>query len=287
MLRALFKDAVFKPNQSSIHAPVIFHSRTLHSQVSALIDSSATESFISPDLVEHFSIPTHEIPKPKVVRNIDGTKNSIGNVTHAATLRIHYEGQDTEHLFYVIDLGDDHMLLGMPFLKATNPHINWTHSAFKGKVYTITSDAHKWKPNQDSKVYKPFYKPPTKGYRHHECTNSPVQYMHVEPDNYIALRCTHIENVLLRRLTKATELAAKEADQTQHPWQELVPLEYHRFGKVFSNKEAQRFPGKCPWDHACHRPPYGPYGACSRGTSTPSASSYPHRRHTKGGPVTV
>ena len=142
------------------------------------------------------------------------------------------------------------MLLGMPFLKAANPHINWTHSAFKGKVYAITSDAHKWKPNQDSKVYKPFYKPPTKGYRHHERTSSPIQYMHVEPDDYIALRRTHIENVLLRRLTKAAELAAKEADQTQHPWQELVLLEYHRFGKVFSDEEAQRFSGKRPWDHA-------------------------------------
>ena len=239
MLRALFKDAIFKPNQSSVHAPVIFHSRTLHSQVSTLIDSGATESFISPDLVKHFSISTHEIPKPKVVRNIDGTKNSIGKVTHTATLRIHYEGQDTEDLFYVIDLGDDHMLLGMPFLKAANPHINWTHSAFKGKVYAITSDAHKWKPNQDSKVYKPFYKPPTKGYRHNECIDSPVQYMHIEPDNYIALRHTHIENVLLRRLIKATELAAKEADQMQCPWQELVPLKYHCFGKVFSDEEAQ------------------------------------------------
>ena len=70
--------------------------------------------------------------------------------------------------------------------------------------------------------------------------------MHVEPNDYIALQRTHIENVLLRRLTKATELAAKEADQTQHPWQELVPLEYHRFGKVFSDEEAQQFPGKRP-----------------------------------------
>ena len=42
----------------------------------------------------------------------------------------------------------------------------------------------------------------------------------------------------------------KEADQTQCPWQELVPLEYWHFGKVFSNEEAQRFPGKHPWNHA-------------------------------------
>ena len=36
----------------------------------------------------------------------------------------------------------------------------------------------------------------------------------------------------------------------QHPWQELVSLEYHCFGKVFSDKEAQQFPGKHSWDHA-------------------------------------
>ena len=143
MLRALFPNAVFKPNFDSVHTPVIFHSRTLHSQVSALIDSGASENFLSPDLVEHFSIPTHQIPKPKIVHNVDGTKNNIGNVTHAATLRIHYQGEDTEHTFYVIDLGDDHMLLGMPFLKAANPHINWTHSEFKGKVYALTTDANK------------------------------------------------------------------------------------------------------------------------------------------------
>ena len=46
------------------------------------------------------------------------------------------------------------------------------------------------------------------------------------------------------------ELAAQEADQMQHPWQDLVPLEYHCFVKVFSDKETQWFPGKCPWDHA-------------------------------------
>ena len=187
MLRALFPNAVFKPNFNSIHAPVIFHSRTLHSQVSTLIDSGASENFLSPDLVEHFSIPTHQIPKPKIVRNVDGTKNNIGNVTHAAILRIHYQGKNTKHTFYVIDLGDDHMLLGMPFLKAANPHINWTHSEFKGKVYALTADANKWTPNQDSKVVKTFSKPKIKGYQHHERTGSPIQYIHTEPDDYIAL----------------------------------------------------------------------------------------------------
>jgi len=46
------------------------------------------------------------------------------------------------------------MLLGMPFLAATNPNINWTNGMFKGKVITSSMDAHKWIPNQDSKVAK-------------------------------------------------------------------------------------------------------------------------------------
>ena len=275
MLRALFPNAVFKPNQSSVHALVTFHSRTLHSQVSALIDSGATESFISPDLVQHFDIPTHTLRKPRIIRNVDGTKNSIGDITTAATLDIHYQNKITTHTFYIIDLGEDHMLLGMPFLAATNPYIDWSKGAFRGKVTATTIDAYKWTPRQDSKVYKPFVKPPV-GYRHFERTNEPTQYLNVTPEDYTYLRRAQwtkyplsalkksahtmkrktIKSIakpthaLLRKLTKATALAAEKADQTQRHWRELIPLEYHKFGKVFSNTAAERFPGKHPWDHA-------------------------------------
>jgi len=60
------------------------------------------------------------------------------------------------HMFYMIYIGTDHMLSGMPFLAATNPNINWTNGMFKGKVIASSMDAHKWIPNQDSKVVKSF-----------------------------------------------------------------------------------------------------------------------------------
>jgi len=31
---------------------------------------------------------------------------------------------------------------------------------------------------------------------------------------------------------------------------DTVPAEYHHFSKVFSDKEAERFPDSRPWDHA-------------------------------------
>ena len=150
MLRALFPDAVYISKQKYVHAPIKFHSKTIHSDVNALIDSGATENFISLELVEHFWIPTLDI-KPRVIRNVDGTSNQMGKVIKAVILNVQYKGQRTAHTFYVITLGDDHMLLGMPFLAATNPDIDWTNGKFIGQIHVGTTDAHKWKPEQGSK----------------------------------------------------------------------------------------------------------------------------------------
>ena len=233
LLWALFPQAVFIPRQKSVHATVKIHSRTLHSEVSTLIDSGATESFLSQELVDHFSIPTYSLSKPRTIRNIDGTKNKIGSVTAAADLDIKHNSITTTHTFYVIELGDDYMLLGMPFLAATNPDIDWSTGQFKDTVIAATMDAYKWTPRQDSKVYKPFYKGDIlPGYRHFERLDEPLHMINIEPDDY----------TFIRRLTKATELAAEAADTVECSWQEQVPAEYHCYGKVFSNEEAQRFP---------------------------------------------
>ena len=92
MLRALFPDTIYIPKQKYVHAPVKFHSIMIHSDVNALIDSSATENFISPELVEHFWIPTLDV-KPRVIRNIDGTSNQMGKVIKAVILKVQYKGQ--------------------------------------------------------------------------------------------------------------------------------------------------------------------------------------------------
>ena len=62
MLWALFPHAMFMPKERSVHALIKFHSRTLHSEVSALVDSGAMENFITPDVVKHFYIPTYKLP---------------------------------------------------------------------------------------------------------------------------------------------------------------------------------------------------------------------------------
>jgi len=187
MLRALFPNAVFKSKNRAIHADIQFYSRTLHQQANALIDSGATDNFISPDLVDHFFIPMINLPKPKTIRNIDGTKNSIETINKAAHLDLTYNRKKNTHNFYVIDLGEDHMVLEMPFLAAVNPDINWTEGELQGKVIAATTDTHKWIPNKNSKVVKPFVKRQRDGYMPH---NMPPPYgerpfLSVIPEDYI------------------------------------------------------------------------------------------------------
>src|ERR1700691_2071863 len=74
MLRAMFPQAAFLPKERSIHATVNLRSLQIVSEVDTLIDSGATENFISPAVVEHFSIPTRPLGKPIDIRNVDGTE---------------------------------------------------------------------------------------------------------------------------------------------------------------------------------------------------------------------
>jgi len=71
-------------------------------------------------------------------------------------------------------------------------------------------------------------------------------FLNVTPEDYI------------QHTTTATKLAAEAIDTTKRTWQELIPAEYHCFGKVFSNKEAERFPDSRPWDHAIDLTPEVP-----------------------------
>jgi hypothetical protein len=46
-------------------------------------------------------------------------------MTDAVNLEVHYYNQIVPLHFYVMNLGSDEMLLGMPFLATYNPDINW------------------------------------------------------------------------------------------------------------------------------------------------------------------
>jgi len=152
------------------------------------------------------------------------------------------------HMFYVINLGLNHMLLGMPFLAATNPNIDWTKGMFRGKVIASSMDAYKWIPNQDSRVYNLFRA--IKTYYHFEWPEEGELYMlNITLEDYDS-QIDPTTSTFIWQITKSTELAAQSIDKTECPWQILIPAKYHQFGKVFSKEELHQFPKSRQWDHA-------------------------------------
>jgi hypothetical protein len=53
-----------------------------------------------------------------------------------------------------MNLGDNSMLLGMPFLAAYNLEINWQTGTFSGDIIALTNDTHLWSSNHH-KTYNP------------------------------------------------------------------------------------------------------------------------------------
>ena len=56
------------------------------------------------------------------------------------------------------------------------------------------------------------------------------------------------------KLVDNNKQIVKPADE----WKRTIPLEYHRFGSVFSEQEAQRFPKPKPYVHAIDLLPNAP-----------------------------
>ena len=86
MLRAIFPKAILIPKDFSIHTSINLQSAQLISKINVLIDSGATDNFISPNVVWQFSIPTCILDKQLAIWNVDGTPNKLSKVDRTADL---------------------------------------------------------------------------------------------------------------------------------------------------------------------------------------------------------
>ena len=97
--------------------------------VTALLDSGAQGRFVDESVIGHGKI--RRLNKPIMVRNVDGTRNAAGKIVHEARLKYSIGDQKFDEWFLVTSLGDQKVILGMPWLETHNPEINWNTKTIK------------------------------------------------------------------------------------------------------------------------------------------------------------
>jgi len=93
--------------------------------IKALLDSGTTGMFIDRQTAARHGFKLQKLERPLVVRNVDGTNNGRGAIMHQVKCNVFYKGHMERMRMDVCDLGKTKVILGIPWLAAHNPEINW------------------------------------------------------------------------------------------------------------------------------------------------------------------
>jgi hypothetical protein len=133
----------------------------------------------------------------------------VGSITHKCPIKLQFKDEIKTVDFFVTNLGQDHIVLGFPFLKEFNPEINWETGVILPTNKIVVTPKYLWEHRW--KVWK-------------------------------------LDGRLLRKadLLRKTSFAQKwavAADKHKERLKEAgVPTHYRHHHKVFSEEEAKRLP---------------------------------------------
>jgi hypothetical protein len=185
----------------------------------ALVDSGATENFMSLGYAKWLRLPIKRLAFERNLYNVDGTENKSGKLKYYMDLEVQTSTRQVRMWFFLTDLGEHKAILGYSWFAAMQLKINWKNGWIDESQLPIilcTKNSAKAKYLlQQVNVPQPVHK-----------------------DQYF------LGKVMIRQATKE-ELKG-------------VPEEYKQHVKVFSKQESQWLPGHTIWDHTIELLPRAP-----------------------------
>jgi len=98
--------------------------------VKILLDSGAIGLFMDIAFAKRKGFKIEKLKNPLLVRNVDGTENVGGAITHQVECNMFFKGHMKRVRIDMCNLGKTEVILGMPWLAAYNSEIDWE----KGEV---------------------------------------------------------------------------------------------------------------------------------------------------------
>ena len=93
---------------------IYLHSKSKRAETIALLNSGATENFMSLDYTKHLHLPIKVLSKPKKLFNVNGTPNKAGDLKYYTDLGTRTGTSTWTLRYFLSDLGDSRVILGYP-----------------------------------------------------------------------------------------------------------------------------------------------------------------------------
>jgi hypothetical protein len=113
----------------------------------ALVDSGAQGNYISPVQVNKNEFPWKEKENPYELSTVEGTPVSYGNGTinlETDHLQIEVCGKASTITFDITDTAEHAIILGIPWLRESNPRIDWTTGQLSWHTAKPLRDQHNY-----------------------------------------------------------------------------------------------------------------------------------------------
>jgi len=224
---------VYMSNRKAMSLKAYVHAAHRRTEASALLDSGATENFMSLVYAKWLKLPFKRLPYVRPLYNVDGTTNKTGLLKYYVDLQVQMGTKRTNMRFFLMDMGDHKVILGYPWFTANQPKIDWARGWIDTTQLPLIL--------RDPKAEKPRFNPSTND------LPNPIDL------DILYIGRIHVEPHIARQTMSST--LAEEHDK---PRLNPIPAEYQQHHKVFSEEAAQRFPESRIWDHAIKLRPGAP-----------------------------
>ena len=195
---------------------VFMHSRSKRADTIALLDSGATENFMSLQYAKYLHLPIKVLKEPRKLFNVDGTPNRAGDLKYYTDLHTRTGTQQRTLRYFLTDLGENKVILAYPWFATAQPKVDWARGWIAHDQLPIVLRA----PDAAKARFLPRQMRP----RSHTLVGSATT------------------------LTPST----------------IVPPQYRKHARVFSEEESKKFPPPRSWDHAIDLKPGAPASLISR-----------------------
>jgi hypothetical protein len=243
----------------------------------ALLDSGAEGIIIDEDFARRNKLTLRTLVNPLPVKNVDGTLNKRGSVRYTTIQRIRIKTLEEEFHeetteLYVTTLGDHDIILGTDWLHAHNPEVNWA----------VPQIALTRCPKTCSLSRQPLVIMSRKI----QTRDTTINVIQAEDELFQDQDTTfgqeamesflHIHSfakyddlAVRAKTTTSTTLATKATPKLQN---ELLPVQFQRYSRVFSETASHRLPTHQPWDHTIELKPGSSMRNCGIYRLTPKES---------------